>query len=312
MYEKASEAELFTLLALGIAALLLGLIGLVLKPRSAADRSWRTPLVLACLLALVAGGAAVTGLPRYCWQPAGLLAVLWAGFAACRTAAFAATGAVVVRWLAHPRCHAAVLVAFGAAVISWQSYAISRDLERDMEASDDHLGSLRLPPPLEDHPTLCGVTDAGGKIPLLGLVPNAEGLETAADELTYLRKQNLDTKLIRQAAIDHTHNCHGWVFTGGKAWVRGRVVDQILRDNNYQVVSQPAPGDLTIYRDVTGTPSHTSLVRAVADTGEVLLESKWGKLGRYVHKIDDHPYSFDTYSYYRSSRPGHVLRLEKR
>src|SRR5207248_516297 len=42
--------------------------------------------------------------------------------------------------------------------------------------------------------------------------------------------------------------------------------------------------------------------------GVVLVESKWGQLGRYIHTCADHIYGDNTCTYYRSSRTGHVLR----
>jgi hypothetical protein len=110
-----------------------------------------------------------------------------------------------------------------------------------------------------------------------------------------------------EASDDSPANCHGWVFTEGRYLIRGRYVDVILRDNNYRVVTEPEPGDLIVYRDESGEPIHTGIVKAVGDEGFVLIESKWGSLDACLHLPNDQVYS-RSYAYYRSSRRGHVLK----
>src|SRR5205807_1160464 len=82
------------------------------------------------------------------------------------------------------------------------------------------------------------------------------------------------------APPDATSNCHGWVFTGGRYWVKGGAVEDILRDNGYRTVEDPRPGDLVVYRDDQGAVSHTGVVSSVGADGLVLVESKWSWLGR--------------------------------
>ena len=65
---------------------------------------------------------------------------------------------------------------------------------------------------------------------------------------------------------------------------------------------------VAIYRDAAGTISHSGLVRSAPRGGPVLIESKWGRLGRYVHQPADIPLLYSEYTYYRSKRVGHVLR----
>ena len=69
-------------------------------------------------------------------------------------------------------------------------------------------------------------------------------------------------------------------------------------------VTAPRPGDLAIYRN-NGSVSHTAVVRYVSDAAPVLVEGKWGPMGVYVHPADQCPYGIPTF--YRSSRPGHLL-----
>lgn len=103
-------------------------------------------------------------------------------------------------------------------------------------------------------------------------------------------------------------NCHGWVFADGDYWIPTESVDTILRDNGYEWIAAPAPGDLIIYRDERGRPIHSGIVKAVGDGGFVLVESKWGLLDVFWHTPDDQAFGED-YEYWHSPRPGHALNL---
>jgi hypothetical protein len=115
-------------------------------------------------------------------------------------------------------------------------------------------------------------------------------------------------KLIKTANADASSNCHGWVFASGRFHVRGFHVDPILSDNAYSEVPQPQPGDVIVYRDSSGTPVHTGVVR-FAGSDTMLIESKWGQMGRFLHTPENQPYSSE-WKYYRSSRDGHALQIE--
>ena len=87
-------------------------------------------------------------------------------------------------------------------------------------------------------------------------------------------------------------------------------VDTILADNGYEVVGEPREGDIVIYRDGLGHVQHTGLVRFVGTDGLVLVESKWGSLGIYLHTPKEQPYG-EFFNFRRSSRPGHELHLKE-
>jgi len=103
-------------------------------------------------------------------------------------------------------------------------------------------------------------------------------------------------------------NCHGYVFTNGQYWVSGKQVDMILDDNGYRPVSVPQAGDLAIYRDADGHVLHSGIVRGLAADGVILVESKWGQTGRFIHRHDRHCYGDAPCTFYRSARQGHLLR----
>jgi hypothetical protein len=153
------------------------------------------------------------------------------------------------------------------------------------------------------------VTDAGRPVPLF-TIPVESSAPFTHDDETRWDHGPLVRSLIRTDDANPRYNCHGFVFTGGRFWIRGRYVDQILTENGYHSTSTPRPGDIVVYRDEnTGVPAHTGLIRAVLEeTGLVLIESKMGVLGRFIHPADKHPYDGTTPTYYHTGRGSHVLR----
>lgn len=118
-------------------------------------------------------------------------------------------------------------------------------------------------------------------------------------------RSRLDQIITREPASDDC-NCHGWVFTGGRYILAGRYVDPILNENGYTQVDAPAPGDLCVYRDGKEQVTHTGIVRAALADGTILVESKWGRLGVYLHPVNATCYG-DNATYYHTDRPGHEL-----
>jgi hypothetical protein len=149
-------------------------------------------------------------------------------------------------------------------------------------------------------------TDRGRRVPLFHY-READG--TSFDLSRYGVSEELVSLVIAVAPPDWQANCHGWVFTEGRAVIRGHMVDAILSDNGYGRIDKPQTGDLIVYRDAEGVPSHTGIVRAAGPKG-VLIESKWGFLGRYLHEPEQQGYS-QSFAYYHSPRAGHVLRIEE-
>lgn len=173
------------------------------------------------------------------------------------------------------------------------------------------VGEVALPPDdgtvnrdLVVEPSAVAYTDQNTRIPMYLNAANEAPAE--AGEIDYMKKAKLDRQVIRLAGPDPRSNCHGWVFTDGRYHVKGENVDQILRDNGYELVPEPAMGDLIVYRGVGGEVLHTGVVRAVGTNGLVFIESKWGILGRYLHQPADQCFG-QNFTYYRSSRPGHLL-----
>ncbi len=164
--------------------------------------------------------------------------------------------------------------------------------------------------PLQEVKPGSATTDRGRPVPLFapqGPVLPAPDPELVLKQTDLLKNLGLGEQVIRLGLGWQNCNCHGWIFTGGHFWIRSEEVGLILRDNGYKVVDLPRPGDLAIYRDPQGLIVHSGLVRYVGGPALILVESKWGRLGRLLHMFDVHCYDQASCSFYRSRRPGHLL-----
>jgi len=291
-----------TLVLGGLTILVVGVVWVGVAASRRGEGGWRTPLALAgffaacsaalyavdASLSLGAAGLAVASL---------VMAVLRSDFPA---------------WLAkaasRPLPQAALVALGGVGLIIYGLYRIDADLQKDLEDSAQVVNAASAPIDLNPSSVPAARTDHGRPIPLW--VPSAGSVESLQtfSEKDYLSRMHLNARLIQTGAVDGDYNCHGWIFTGGKFWVRGSWVETILADNGYRETKKPMIGDLCVYRDGQGEVSHTAIVRGLGADGLVLLESKWGKLGRYIHNAtEDHAYRGHTPTFYRTKRGTHVL-----
>jgi hypothetical protein len=152
-------------------------------------------------------------------------------------------------------------------------------------------------------------TDAGTPVRVYALGEGGQVDQTLSErERAFLESPTFAQRIIRLSSADTRTNCYGWVFAGGHYWIRQpECIEAILKDNDYRAVAAPETGDLVVYRNSQGQPCHVGLVRAADADGLVLVESKWGWLGRFLHSPENQPYS-DTWTIYRSERSSHVLR----
>ena len=152
------------------------------------------------------------------------------------------------------------------------------------------------------------ITDAGQRLTLhRWRVSDEEFRAYSARSAT--RLSGMSEATIPRAAADSRTNCHGWIFTGGRFLLTGEEVERILQDNGYEVANRPQAEDVVVYRNESGDIMHTGLVRGVLDDGTVMVESKFGVDGRYLHQPEDQPYSRD-FAFYRSARTGHCVTIE--
>ena len=217
----------------------------------------------------------------------------------------------VTTFARRPSVHAAILVGSGVVLMA----ASLTHFESEEEASFNRdmawmAESISRPPShlsTEDSAT----TDAGNTVGLHAPdVARSQEVITSAEQKV-LSSFAYSERLIRLQPASDVCNCHGWVFTGGRYWISPEDVEQALKENGYQPVSDPRAGDVVIYRQGQMI-SHTAIVRTSGPGEPLLVEGKWGWMGVFLHRIDDSPYG-RVHELYRSTRGGHVLHgLEER
>jgi hypothetical protein len=206
------------------------------------------------------------------------------------------------RFLRSPIVHTAALVVAGGAIVT---LAAVRSAPPDGDGLEGLDARIEAPVAFHEIDGLSATTDAGTKIPML--MP--DNLQDLSDPRLLERARRSTTsahQLIQTGTLEPAVNCHGWVFTMGRAWVSGAVIDTILKDNGYSLAKSPALGDVVIYRSLDNAVLHSGLVRAVTPDGRILVESKWGSLGTYIHQAADTGYG-DRIQFYRTGRPSHLL-----
>jgi hypothetical protein len=155
-----------------------------------------------------------------------------------------------------------------------------------------------------------GATDRGSEVQLLIPIPEEDCLVTTSVEDRYYGCYGVGSRMLRVSSPDTSCNCHGWVFARGRYWLTDNQVEMILKENGYGPVNAPGAGDLIVYFGPTGRILHTGIVRLAPETGQgpVLIESKWGKNGRFLHASEDQIYSA-TFRYFHTPRGSHTLHI---
>ncbi len=199
--------------------------------------------------------------------------------------------------------HSWAMIGIAMLMVGWSYHRI---MVRTQDFSFVGLESV-LPGTVDVDEQAFGLSDKGEIIPLYRLSASHEVfdeyIQTSQDKF-----RSFNHAGIHREGADRLSNCHGWVFTAGQYLLKGRDVDRILCDNNYFVVTIPEIDDIVIYRDDAGQILHTALVQGVLRDGTVITESKWGVDERFLHLPTDQPYS-QSYQYYRTDRPNHLIKL---
>lgn len=230
--------------------------------------------------------------------------------------AFLLLGPPCGRWLhEHQRGASMTLLLLSGVAACWFSTRVSIVNEMELSALSyqwkrGRNGLVKLEPVT----AMAALTDKGAPVPLSAVTNDLPANDLPANDVdTHLlrdtRFANLNLRVMQIAPATCRANCHGWVFTGGQFVLNGDIVDRILTDNGYVSVDVPRPGDLIIYRNSYDAIMHTGLVRLVEDS-LVLIESKFGNHGCYLHQPQHSIYS-NCYQYYRSARAGgHLLSFK--
>jgi hypothetical protein len=215
-----------------------------------------------------------------------------------------AAGLAIVRASRSPSVLGITLIALGPTLLLVRAWVIDREWQQQSRFSPRLVNGFPVGPTTVDE----AITDQGHAVPIYHLT--APERITPADrdaEDLFLHRAGASGGVVRLAGPDPSYNCHGWVFADGRGWIHGSEVDGILRDNGYERVREPMSGDLIVYRDRSGAVVHSGFVRSVLSGGQVLVESKWSHLGRFIHMASQYNDHLTTCTYYRSPREGHAL-----
>jgi hypothetical protein len=282
---------------LGIGTTLLGLA--TLASGGGFLRSRWTLAGPAALVLLAAAGAGL-GQDQSFWLPPLILAGIWVlGHAALSPSLDRLMAALA--WLRQPRAQGATL-AFASATLTMALFRAGTDpLAPDVSAAVPDWAPPAERYGLRDIAEGHVTTDRGRPLHVLACTRQAP----LAPPGSALSRHQHNAELLCLAPPDSECNCHGWVFLGGHHWLEDSDVELIVQDNDYQTVAEPRVGDLVLYRGIADEIRHSGLVVAVAAGGQVLVESKWGDQGVYVHVPE---LGYGRHVYYRSARAGHLVR----
>jgi hypothetical protein len=298
-------AHFFPLICAGFGLLLAGGVNLLLIRRGFAIRAVAT--LVAALVAILAASASEIGLAGMTVITARMLVLVLIPFFVLGNSRFIAAVNTSVTLVHRPIVRFSLLAFVGVSLLVGSIMAYSQADETCSEEgpSEQELlgGNLKSLP----SGRASAATDLGTKLVLRELSENfdRDNSELSTAEERILHRTNLDESVIRRGAADDQSNCHGWVFTGGRFLLYSADVALILRENGYLEQKIPMPGDLVVYREERGI-LHTAIVRYVTDGQPILVESKWGELGIFLHAVDKSVYGRN-YTYYRSPRNGHLL-----
>jgi hypothetical protein len=210
----------------------------------------------------------------------------------------------LLRLTRQPVAQGCTVVVLGFLVVGFAVAKFDHDDQKELDDGMQLLEMINMRPAM-DALDVGSMTDQGKTIGV-GKPKNIRSKsEISTAESFVMHDLKFDDKTIRSESASDVCNCHGWVFTGGRYWIDGTMVEQILAENGYLAVTHPQPGDLAIYREHTMV-SHTAIVRYTNPNQAVLVEGKWGWMGVFLHRADQSCYGSKV-TYYRSPREGHLL-----
>jgi hypothetical protein len=289
------------LFSLGLGFCLTGIINLMIPLRRISDRLILNITLISFIPAIVGICNNISGL---LWLPLLAACYLFLRHPLDRILTRLQSGFLSIR--SRKQAQWATFILLGCGFIVYASWKFDSEDRTNQESIDRELFLSSLGP-TDLEPTSAKVqTDEGKQVVVSHLREMSIEEDLAEADLHLLTKGPYLAKVIQREAADDHCNCHGWIFTNGQYWVGGLEIDSILLDNDYEIVSQPQPGDLVIYRN-EGKVVHTAIVRYVTPDLPILVEGKWGRLGVFLHAVDQSSYG-NEFQFYRSSRKGHLLK----
>lgn len=295
----------FPLICAGFGLFLAGGVNLLLIRRGFAIRAIAT--LVAALVAILAASASDIGLSGMTAITARMLAFILIPFFILGSSRFISAMNGSITLVHRPAVRFSLLASVGIAILaaSILAYSQADASHHDDEPTEQEL--LRGNRMTSPSGLASAATDQGTKLVLRELADGFDRDDSmlANAEERILLKTHLNEEVIRRGAANDQSNCHGWVFAGGRFLLYRTDVELILRENGYREQAAARPGDLVVYREGR-TIVHTGIVRYVTDEQPILVESKWGELGVFLHAVDKSVYGRN-YTFYRSARSGHLL-----
>jgi hypothetical protein len=236
---------------------------------------------------------------------AGLVALIAGAMGLASSGRLAAVLQVIQNRIRRPAVATGALATVGLVLIVGSYLKFDYDDDAAIERDNLYVDEIISQPSTRLATEVHTATDVGRPVRVRAVEEDRSIEVRQASEQRVLNEFRSNGRIIRLTQVDDSCNCHGWVFTGGRYWVSQHDVEHILVDNGYEVVTDPRPGDLAIYRD-THEISHTGVVRAVVEGMEPLVVGKWGWMGVFLHPANDSMYGTN-YQFYRSPREGHLL-----
>jgi hypothetical protein len=212
----------------------------------------------------------------------------------------------VIEFVRRPAAAWGLLLAVGVGVTVVGIVRHERAFDAAVDRQMEEFNALTYVPEREFVQGVAAVTDRGYAVPVAVAKPTHTKRQLDEVERRSGTLEQFGDATIKLRPWDVNSNCHGWVFTGGRYIVGGDAVDAILQDNGYVPVKEPGPGDIAVYR-ADGEVTHTGLVRYVGADRSVVVESKWGWMGVFLHAADKSCYGTN-YTYYHTARGGNLLK----
>ncbi len=127
-------------------------------------------------------------------------------------------------------------------------------------------------------------------------IPNERRAEITPEQRRAAVEMHKDRSTARLRSMTAVYNCMGMVFATRRTWIDTQYLERILVEDGYSRLSgvgEAITGDVVVYRRKSEV-SHVGLIIAVepriADgSREILVLSKWGAVGEYIHPVNDVP-----------------------
>jgi len=297
----ADYSRLFPFVCVGFGLFLAGAASLLFLRRGFVVKA--AAVLVACGAAVAA--AAALRQTNLTTTTAQYLAIALSPFLLLGSRRVTSTVASIVTVAQRPAVRSGLLATVGLGLMIGSVVVFDAADEHALDSAMAELEMMRGQTPTIDSDRARATTDKGQPVALREPAPDQQPVDFGEVESKVLTNSQLNDQIIRRGPADDHTNCHGWVFTGGKFRVSGEDVELILKDNGYQEVHEPQADDLVVYRQ-NGGIAHTALVRYVTEGQPVLVESKWGNMGLFLHPADRSVYGTD-YTFHRSPRTGHLL-----